>query len=194
MTNNRSKEKRRHFIEMQRVKLTRFECTGPILDVGGGGEGAVGILMGERVIAADRKRSELDEAPPRPVKVVMDARSLAFPDETFEVVTAFFSLMYIGRENHRRVFEDVHRVLKPGGRFLIWDVVIPEYPGQGKDIFVMPLEIEIKDKTIKTAYGVPWPDREQDMAYFSRLAASTSFRRMDQSQTAEIYYISLKNG
>ena len=39
------------------------QWTGSILDVGGGGEGIIGRLYGEQVIAIDNCQEELDEAP-----------------------------------------------------------------------------------------------------------------------------------
>ena len=117
-----------HFFELEEVSLDPIECDGWILDVGGGGEGVIGRLMGKCVIAIDPLKRELEEAAPGPLKVVMDATDLQFLDETFPVVTSFFTLMYIKRPQLKKVFEEVHRVLKPGGEFLIWDGILPSKP------------------------------------------------------------------
>ena len=44
------------FFEQQQVDVRDFESSGLILDIGGGGEGIIGILKGERVIAIDFRK------------------------------------------------------------------------------------------------------------------------------------------
>lgn len=112
----RISEDRLHFFERQRVVVDDFDTAGFILDLGGGGEGIIGRLKGPQVIAVDANRHELDEAPEGPRKIMMDARDLKFLDEAFEVVTSFFTLMYIDTADHQWVFEEAVRVLVPGGR------------------------------------------------------------------------------
>jgi ubiquinone/menaquinone biosynthesis C-methylase UbiE len=181
----------KHFIEAQSINLTPLDSEGYILDIGGGGEGVIGQLMGEMVIAIDLYREELDEAPEGPLKVVMDARELNFLDETFNIVTAFFSLMYIHNRDHKCVFEEVYRVLKPRGEFLVWDVVIPGQPEDGKDIFVIPVEIELKNKLIKTAYGTSWKGKQQDYEYFAKMAMDTGFEILDKDEYDDVCFIRL---
>lgn len=46
------------------------DLTEPILDLGGGGEGVIGLIYGGQVTAIDNRQEELDEAPKGPVKLV----------------------------------------------------------------------------------------------------------------------------
>lgn len=46
-----------------------------------------------------------------------DAQSLAFPDESFDVVYAYGILMHV--EDEARAVREIHRVLRPGGEALI---------------------------------------------------------------------------
>lgn len=49
-------EERFFLFEQQEVTVPNFESIGYILDVGGGGEGIIGILKGEKVIAIDARK------------------------------------------------------------------------------------------------------------------------------------------
>lgn len=73
----------------------------------------------------------------------MDAKELKFIGESFNNVTSFFTLMYIEKKYHKQVFKEIYRVLKPDGRFKLWDTKIPKYKGGEKDIFLVPLEINM---------------------------------------------------
>ena len=59
------------FFERQEVVVDDFEAPGYILDIGGGGEGIIGRLKGEQVIAIDPNRRELEGAAGGPLKIVM---------------------------------------------------------------------------------------------------------------------------
>ncbi len=187
-----NQEERMFFIENQRISLTEFTANGKVLDIGGGGEGTIGQLLGEKVTAIDPSRRELEEAGEGPLKIIMDARELKFLDKTFDVVTSFFTLMYIKKQYHQKVFEEIYRVLKDEGELDIWDVTIPKYPGGVKDIFVVPLEIELKDKKITTGYGVLWEQAEQNINYYINLGEKIGFEVITKKESNQMYYIRLK--
>jgi ubiquinone/menaquinone biosynthesis C-methylase UbiE len=48
-----------------------------------------------------------------------DMADLPFPDQSFDVVVSMLALMHIPRQDRQRVFCEVARVLRPGGRFLL---------------------------------------------------------------------------
>ena len=181
-----------YFIQERSVHLDDFDATGYILDIGGGGEGVIGQLKGERVVAIDRKKSELDEAPSGPLKIVMDARDLQFLDDTFETATAFFTLMFLqGKENCVEMLQEVFRVLKPGGRLLIWDALIPTRLDPGKEIVAFYLEVVLPDRTIKTGYGTRWPVEELNLAYYLSLAERAGFVVKSQDDEGTHFYLEL---
>ena len=88
---------------------------GKILDIGGGGEGVIGRIYQAQVTAIDNRQEELDEAPDGFRKLLMDARALAFPDASFDHVTAFYALMYMPKPVHCRAPEQFD-ILFPGYR------------------------------------------------------------------------------
>jgi ubiquinone/menaquinone biosynthesis C-methylase UbiE len=177
--------------EKQEVAIDDFECEGFVLDIGGGGEGVIGALKGKQVVAIDSNRRELEEAANGPLKVIMDARELQFLDGTFEVVTAFFGLMYIGQADHERVFQEVFRVLKPGGRFLVWDVMIPERIDATKEYYMVPIMVKLPDREIDTGYGQRLPEKAQDVPYYCDLAVRAGFRVVGERERGEIFFLQL---
>ena len=157
------------------ISLSPIKVSGRVLDVCGGGEGTIGLLMGDQVVAIDSKREELEGSAAGPLKVIMDARELGFLDGTFAAATSFFGLMYIGDEDLHRVCREVHRVLQPGGEFYIWDCIIPGEVPEGKDIAIIKLQILIGDQTVDTGYGVRWPDRPRNADSYSELLRAAGF-------------------
>ena len=186
------KTERLHQISQQEIELNQIDCGEYILDIGGGGEGIISKLHGQKVISIDIDEDELSEAGSDALKIVMDAGNLGFFDSLFSSVTSFFTLMYIDRKDRKRVFEEVHRVLKPNGTFEIWDVTIPEPIENEEDVFVVPLKVKLPDETIETGYGVSWNGKEQDIDYYRMLAKEKGFNITESKRQNEIFYLRLK--
>ena len=190
-----SLDERLFFFEKQEVAIDDLDFEGHILDIGGGGEGVIGHLKGEQVVAIDPNRRELEEAAPGPLKIVMDATDLQFLDCTFGTAISFFTLMYIKGHDHEKVFSEVFRVLVPGGLFLIWDVILPPRPDgvdEQREIAVFPLLIRLPDEEISTGYGTTWPEERQDRSYYVRLAENTGFAVTAQDEHDHVLFLQLQ--
>ncbi|MFP4395859.1 MAG: class I SAM-dependent methyltransferase [Anaerolineales bacterium] len=185
-------EARLHFFERQEIALAHIPASGYILDIGGGGEGIIGQLEGERVIAIDVSERELAEAPAGPLKIVMDATDLHFLDDTFNVVTAFFTLMYIPNAEHTQVFAEMFRVLAPGGRCLLWDVACPPRTDPEKDILVLPLTVKLPKVEVTTGYGARWPEAGRGIEHYVTLAESVGFEVVAQSIQGHVITLALQ--
>ena len=176
----------------QTVRVEDFTSRGYILDIGGGGEGIIGRLKEDQVIAIDISKYELEESPSGPLKIIMDARDLQFLDGTFNTATSFFTLMYINGYDHQQVFEEIYRVLHRRGRFLIWDVNLPERTHKDQDIFTIPLIITLPDQEVKTRYGSQWPIEAHDIKYYKRLAKKAGFQIVSESSEGRVFYLELR--
>jgi len=181
-----------HFLENQEVLVNDFEAEGFILDIGGGGEGVIGQLKGQQVIAIDLNKIELEDAPEGPLKIVMDASELLFLDNSFEVVTSFFTLMYIKASQHEQVFKEVFRVLNPRGRFLIWDMEIPLCLDQSKEIVAAYLNIKLPDREVATGYGTKWPDQVYGLPYYKEIAGAVGFTCTEHDVNDRVFHMGLE--
>ena len=186
-------EERMFFFEEDAVVVEGIDDPGVILDIGGGGEGIIGKLMGQQAIAIDSNQRELEEAAPGPVKIVMDAADLQFLDGSFNTVTSFYTLMYIkDSETQQQVFSEVHRVLREGGRFLIWDVILPRREQADKDIAVFRLAIHLGDEVVKTGYGMRWPEAGRGPAYYVDLARQAGFEVVLKKEEGRKLFLALR--
>ncbi|MFX1390469.1 MAG: class I SAM-dependent methyltransferase [Promethearchaeota archaeon] len=175
-----------------RIDLSDIRLEGRILDIGGGGEGIIGQYKGDSVITIDKNKRELEEAPSiGDLKIIMDANDLKFLNNSFETVTAFFSLMYIPIKEHKQIFQEIYRVLKKDGEFVLWEVNIPERKESDKKKFLIFLKVKINDRLIETGYGTKW-NKVQDLRYFSNLGKSIGFKIVDSKEDNNIFYLRFK--
>jgi ubiquinone/menaquinone biosynthesis C-methylase UbiE len=173
-----------HVFARQDFVVADFQALGYILDIGGGGEGIIGQMKPTQVIAVDLSKRELEEAPPGPLKIVMDATDLKFLDASFDTVTAFFSLMYMRPEIQQRAFAEVFRVLTRGGRWIIWDAAIPRALENDTRGPAFRFRFQLPGKVVETGYGTFWPEKPMDLDYYKRLARETGFEIARAEQQA----------
>lgn len=180
-------------IPHQEIHLADFDNKGEwILDLGGGGEGIIGMMKGRDVIAIDRRKDELEETSNDSLKIVMDMNELNFLDETFSTVTAFFTFMYIPEENFEGILKEVWRVMKPGGELLIWEPIFSIPPEEReKKAAVIPLTIHFPDGRInQTGYGGKL--RDQDESTFLTPAIKIGFKVLYKNVDEFTYHLHLQ--
>jgi len=176
----------------QYVTVDNFPATGMILDIGGGGSGVIGQLKGQQVVAIDISDKELLEAPRGPLlKIVMDARHLQFLYDTFPTATVFFTFMFMAPADHEQVFRELHRVLAPGGRLLIWDSVLPKLEDGRKRYAVIPVTFKLPGKEINASYGTYLVPGGQGLAHFKDLAKKTGFAVISENSSQDWFFLEL---
>lgn len=183
-----------YFLDDVVLNLPDFACPdGWILDFGGGGEGVIGHLKGTNVLAIDRRESELVEAletgcPALPV--VMDGKDLKFPPNTIPTATAFFSIMYVPKDDIYEIFKEIYRVLRPGASFWIWDGKLGEIP-RDKIASVFRLEITLPSgKVIKTGYGTK--KTEQSLELLIEIGEKSGFTVQETHDYGHFFNLVLK--
>ena len=101
---------------------------GDVLEIGGGSGAMAQALLhhfpGIRLTVTDIDPLMVEaigrETGSGAVSVLADATALPFPDDHFDVVTSFLMLHHVG--TWEDAVADAVRVLKPGGRFIGYDV------------------------------------------------------------------------
>jgi SAM-dependent methyltransferase len=179
-----------HRFPPQQLVLEPVQSEGLILDVGGGGEGVIGQLNGAQVVAIDIDERELLDAPPGPLKLVMDARKLTFVPDSFNTATVFFTFMYIKGPDHETVLQQTWRVLKPGGRLLIWDVNFRERPPD-KEFALFRYTAQLPSRQISSGYGVRWPGGVQDLGYWVALGEKAGFEARARKDAGVWFHLEL---
>jgi len=194
MSDHEPKTDDRVFIVSQQVIRVEdpFADGDLILDLGGGGEGVIGLLRGRQVVAVDRRANELEESALGPIKLIGDARELPFLDGAFDAVTSFCFLMYVPAEDRPAVLAEAHRVLKPGGNFHVWGVRIPPKEQQPQKVYCVMIKAVLPDREIETGYGVPWAGREMTAASIGALAREAGFELVDKEEAAETFRLTLR--
>lgn len=159
---------------------------GNILDIGGGGEGIMGRIYQAQVTAIDNRQEELDEAPGGFRKLLMDARALAFPDASFDHVTAFYALMYMSKPVQAQAVAEAARVLRSGGEFHIWDANIVS---ASPEPFLTKLIIDANGESVEATYGIVMENARQDAAYFTELCNSAGLCLVEQKGALDGFYL-----
>lgn len=111
--------------------LLRVAALAPSLDLTGVDVDA------EMIERAQRKaRRRLSGPAARPRFVVADAAALPFPDESVDLLVSSYAVHHLPDRHAAR--SEIMRVLKPGGRALIWDIVSPHGEPQTSDELKSP--------------------------------------------------------
>lgn len=159
-----------------KVFLEKLE--GFVLDIGAGGEGTMAKACGGGTVCVDVNRTEIGEAKSRGAVaswVLCDARFMPFRNGTFDVVTFFFSIMYVKTSERKlAVMLESRRVLKSDGSLYLWDATIREKP----ELYVVFVETNLPDgEKIYAGYGVKGKkEKEQTLELISKLGLEAGFK------------------
>jgi ubiquinone/menaquinone biosynthesis C-methylase UbiE len=119
----------------------------------------------------------------------MDATDLKFLDETFSTATSFFTLMYMKPADQERAARELHRVIRPGGRLLVWDVLLPARFDPVQDIAVFPLDITFLGRTVSTGYGTFFPATAHDLDYYVGVLERAGFTIAARRTTERTFFL-----
>jgi ubiquinone/menaquinone biosynthesis C-methylase UbiE len=165
---------------IQKIRLSELHSDGPILDIGGGGEGLVSRIEGVKVCAVDIRLSEIREAQihgPPANWFVGDGQALCFQDGVFDVVTLWFSLGYMSDWSIKQsVLEEAHRVLSKKGKL---SVLASNISKSGERLIFWG-HFTLPDGSIsQTGYGVKG-GQDQTLERMIELLGKTGFKIQSQ--------------
>jgi tRNA (cmo5U34)-methyltransferase len=107
-----------------------------VLDLGTGtGETLAAVLArhpGARAIGVDKSAGMLDEARRRlasyPIQLVVADLAGALPEGPFDLVVSALAIHHLDGPAKAELFTRIAAALRPGGRFVLGDVVVPSDP------------------------------------------------------------------
>jgi len=99
--------------------------------------------------------------------------------------------MYIDPADHAKVFQELHRVLAPGGRLLIWDAIFPKKTDPRQLYVHFPLHVKLPKADINTGYGVKIIE-EQGLAHFVELTKTAEFDFVAHKDEKGWFHLELK--
>jgi len=181
-----------YVLSQQEISLPNIDNKdGLILDVGGGGEGIIGLLKGRDVVAIDIRKEELTETKNDSLRVVMDARDLKFIDESFTVATLYFTFMFIAEVDFEIILKELWRTLKPGGEVLIWDVILHvPLEEQEKEYFAIFVKSSFPSG-IENETGYGSKIREQDLDSILKPAQRVGFKVLEKIKCEYTFFLKL---
>lgn len=111
-------------VEMVETFADELSAGSRVLDAGcGAGEPVAARLANRhRVVGLDISGEQLRLATERGVDAALcqgDLAALPFRDDAFDALVALYSVIHVPREQHAAVYEEFHRVLRPGSRALV---------------------------------------------------------------------------
>ena len=163
-TDMKSKEYRRRLEAIEPLLVRHMRAKGKVLDLGCGIGGFSFLLedLGFEVTGIDISEEMLNTAQKLAEKrgskvefLLGDARNLPFRDNSFDYVIFIDGLFHFNPLELNRVFYEVARVLKPGGRFLLQFTdmrsLLRELKGTqiiGKRYWISEVQPDEKEKTV----------------------------------------------
>ncbi|MFQ5833974.1 MAG: class I SAM-dependent methyltransferase [Candidatus Thorarchaeota archaeon] len=178
---------------LQEIDLKSIEFKGLVIDIGGGGEGLVSRLEGERVCAVDVSLDRIREARihgPSAHWTVADGCSLCFRRDTFNVATLWFSLGYMRDwETKKAVLEEAHRVLRPNG---ILSILAANVVSQ-QDRFLFNAQFTFPDGSIsQISYGLVG-NQNQSLEAVAKTLENSGFALLGSSDNRHWFRITAKS-
>lgn len=89
------------------------------------------------------------------------------------------------------MFQELGRVMKPGGRFIIWDVAFDGKNPPDKPYFVAFLRFHVHGQEWGTGYGMRFPEENRDEAYYTDLAGEAGFQLVRSEGDRHVFRLDL---
>ena len=85
-------------------------------------------------------------------------------------------------------------MLKPSGKFHIWDIDLADLPDTSKEFYIVHLRYKIGSEYKETGYGMRWPKELRGMEYYRDMAETNGFVEVTSRQEGNTFYLCLRKG
>jgi SAM-dependent methyltransferase len=111
-------------IELLQELVHRLPKRARVLDAGCGAGVPVTCILSQsfEVVGVDFSEEQIRlarELVPEADFICQDITALDFPDESFDAICSFYTIIHIPRNEHRSLLWNFHRMLRPGGLVLL---------------------------------------------------------------------------
>jgi ubiquinone/menaquinone biosynthesis C-methylase UbiE len=170
-----------------------------VLDIGAGGDAVIFQSIQRDIYGLEAAEEEIYVTKEKGIEerigaiihwIQGDAREMPVEDAQFDVVTSFFTCMYIrDPESKQKLFDECYRVLKNDGTFYMWDFSITT----NKQVFVGKLNIILpNDRTVSASYGIGGEQKDQTLQSIIEYANEAGFHCVNQEQHNPYFYLEFK--
>ncbi|OEH86675.1 hypothetical protein BHU72_10535 [Desulfuribacillus stibiiarsenatis] len=167
-----------------------------VLDVGAGGESVIFRSLGREIYGLESAEEEMNITREKGIEDIVgakihwiqgDAREMPLDDRQFDVVTSFFTCMYMrDTENKQKMLNECYRVLKADGVLYLWDFSITTL----KQVFVGKLEILLPgDQAVSVSYGIGGEEKEQSLEGMKEIAANAGFTLLQEEVNSPYFFL-----
>lgn len=113
----------------------------------------------------DRARKNIPDIDEQHI-IQADIRETGFPNEKFDSVVIKMGVHEVPKEEQEKLFTEIYRILKPGGKFVIWELALDEENQKiFQDIIRKKDELAGFDKLVKNRY---FPRHEELQELFEK--------------------------
>lgn len=169
----------------QSIDLRNLTFSQPHLDIGGGGESIIYKISKRDITIIDLDFDD-DKYNKRAKIYNMDARSMSFKDNSFNLVTIFYTLLYIKDTDLIKVLKEVYRVLNKNGEIYIWDVNMKSSNG---NFVEAPLLVHSDSFNIKVTYASNNVESVRDAQYYFDALVKVGFSNIEIKENASSVFI-----
>jgi len=89
------------------------------------------------------------------------------------------------------LFHETYRALTPGGRFHIWDALVPPRSRDDRDVAVFVDSVVLEEETVEAGYGMHWSLAGRSAKGYTGMACKVGFELRRQTEAGHSLHLEL---